>query len=143
MVVGNRVLHSTTMFRRGAAIGVGGYDPRWFPAEDYDLWLRLLQVGEFNALDTAETSYTVNPDGISARHSSDQGDKELIDRGATSGISLMRPRRTRSPHLSPCETSLTLHTHCASASGGAGSALTVSTDRRYWLPTRLCRITRG
>ena len=78
MLVGNRVLHSTTMFRRDAVIGVGGYDPRWFPVEDYDLWLRLLQVGEFNALDTAEISYTVNPDGISARHSSDQGDKELV-----------------------------------------------------------------
>ena len=77
MLVGNRVLHSTTMFRRDAVIGVGGYDPRWFPVEDYDLWLRLLQVGEFHALDTAEISYTVNPDGISARHSGDQGDKVL------------------------------------------------------------------
>ena len=27
MLVGNRVLHSTTMFRRDAVIGVGGYDP--------------------------------------------------------------------------------------------------------------------
>ena len=66
------------MYRRDAVLDVGGYDPAWFPVEDYDLWLRLLQVGEFHALETAEVGYTVNPNGISARQQQEQGDQSLL-----------------------------------------------------------------
>ena len=78
MLLGNRVLHSTAMYRRDAAISVGGYDTAWFPVEDYDLWLRLLEVGEFHSLETSEVRYTVNPCGISARRQQEQGDRSLL-----------------------------------------------------------------
>lgn len=72
MLVGNRIQHSTTMFRRDAVVSVGGYDVRWFPVEDYDLWLRLLEVGEYRGLPSVEVRYTLNPDGVSATRHADQ-----------------------------------------------------------------------
>lgn len=39
--------HPTTCFRRDAVIGLGGYRERFRHAEDIDLWLRLVGIGEF------------------------------------------------------------------------------------------------
>ena len=36
--------HGSVMMRRSALEQVGGYDPAMEPAEDHDLWLRLLVV---------------------------------------------------------------------------------------------------
>ena len=71
-----RALHSTVMFRRDAVRDIGGYRDSWFPVEDYDLWLRLLEVGEFEALTTSETTYMAErSDSISSRWSDDQGEQ--------------------------------------------------------------------
>jgi glycosyltransferase involved in cell wall biosynthesis len=76
MLTGNRALHSTAMFRRDAVRDIGGYRDSWFPVEDYDLWLRLLEVGEFEALTTSETTYMAErSDSISSRWSDDQGEQ--------------------------------------------------------------------
>ncbi len=63
MLAGTRTQHSTMMFRRDAALAVGGYDASWYPVEDYDLWLRMLDFGEFAALATTETTYTAERPG--------------------------------------------------------------------------------
>ncbi len=39
---GNPFVHGAVMLRREAVEAVGGYDPRFRLAQDYDLWLRLL-----------------------------------------------------------------------------------------------------
>lgn len=40
------LFHPTVMYRKNVALRVGGYDQRYVPAEDYHLWLRMLQHGE-------------------------------------------------------------------------------------------------
>jgi glycosyltransferase involved in cell wall biosynthesis len=42
--------HPTAMFRRRAALGVGGYSAAYDVTEDYDLWRRLARVGELHNL---------------------------------------------------------------------------------------------
>ena len=42
MAGANVLAHPTVMFRREAVLAVGGYRPAFLLAEDYDLWLRLL-----------------------------------------------------------------------------------------------------
>ena len=65
MLAGNRLSHSTIMFRRSAVQSIGGYRSEWFPVEDYDLWLRLCSAGRFAASEDSEVTCIVNPDGIS------------------------------------------------------------------------------
>jgi glycosyltransferase involved in cell wall biosynthesis len=40
----NPMLHSTVVMRRRVVDAVGGYDPRFAVAQDYDLWIRLAAV---------------------------------------------------------------------------------------------------
>jgi glycosyltransferase involved in cell wall biosynthesis len=42
--------HSAVLFRRTAALDIGGYDPSIRYAQDYDLWLRLLRLGDLAVL---------------------------------------------------------------------------------------------
>jgi len=81
MMTRNRLSHPTVMFDRAAVVAVGGYDPDWFPVEDYDLWLRLLDVGEYQGLASVEATYLENPDGISATRAQKQ-DSMLARRAA-------------------------------------------------------------
>ena len=37
--------HSAVMMRRGAVLKIGGYRKAFCPAEDYDLWLRMSELG--------------------------------------------------------------------------------------------------
>lgn len=37
--------HSSIMFRRESVLALGGYDPSAAPADDYDLWTRLVRAG--------------------------------------------------------------------------------------------------
>jgi glycosyltransferase involved in cell wall biosynthesis len=62
---GNRLCHSSVMFRALLVRQVGGYTPSWFPVEDYDLWLRLLDVGVYRGIDEVLVLYTDNPEGVS------------------------------------------------------------------------------
>jgi len=43
MLVENCLAHGSVMMRRDGVLGVGGYDPACEKAQDYDLWLRLLE----------------------------------------------------------------------------------------------------
>jgi glycosyltransferase involved in cell wall biosynthesis len=59
----NPIVQSSTAIQREALISVGGYKRvRW---EDYDLWIRLLSVGNFYFLNEITTSYLVRFDSIS------------------------------------------------------------------------------
>ncbi len=66
LVSGNRLIHSSTMFRRDTAVAVGGYAPWAYPAEDYHLWLLLMREGAAIGLPAVGVHYLVNPEGISA-----------------------------------------------------------------------------
>jgi hypothetical protein len=72
--LGNEICHSAVMFRRSAVLATGGYRADRYPAEDFDLWMRLLQVGVFAGTDFVGTRYLVNPDGISQQHATAQRD---------------------------------------------------------------------
>jgi GT2 family glycosyltransferase len=41
----NPFVHSSVMFRRDAAVSLGGYDERLHHTEDHDLWLKLGRIG--------------------------------------------------------------------------------------------------
>ncbi len=43
---GNCVAHGTAMLRRTSLIEVGGYNEKYMYSQDYDLWLRLSEIGE-------------------------------------------------------------------------------------------------
>lgn len=42
---GNEFAHGSVMMRRSAAMAVGGYRGQFLTAEDYDLWLRMNEIG--------------------------------------------------------------------------------------------------
>jgi hypothetical protein len=42
--------HSTVMFRRAVALKLGGYDPHFLVAEDFDLWVRFAAYGKIAQL---------------------------------------------------------------------------------------------
>jgi len=54
-------VHSSTAFRRSAYERVGGYRPIFAPAEDYDLWLRLAELGRLRCLPEPLVTYRVRP----------------------------------------------------------------------------------
>lgn len=72
MLGGNRIAHSTAMFRTDTALRVGGYRADWFPVEDYDLWLRLLDNGVYVGVAATCADYLENPAGISSERSEEQ-----------------------------------------------------------------------
>jgi glycosyltransferase involved in cell wall biosynthesis len=77
LVAGNRLHHSSVMFRRAVVRSVGGYDPDWFPVEDYDLWLRVLERGRYVGLPTVESFYVQRAAGISATLSASQAQRAV------------------------------------------------------------------
>lgn len=42
---GNPIVHGSVMFRRVAFESVGGYDERFSTAEDFELWMRMIEAG--------------------------------------------------------------------------------------------------
>jgi len=58
--------HSTLVYRRDAARGAGGYDPR-FVLEDWDLSLRLMRAGRVANLPDVLAEYRVRTDTVDAR----------------------------------------------------------------------------
>ena len=74
LLTGNCLCHSSVMFRRSTALSLGGYHAEWFPAEDYDLWLRLLERGRYRGINTVEVRYLENPGGVSSSSTTRQTD---------------------------------------------------------------------
>lgn len=67
------VAHPTVMFRRSTVLRVGGYRPIFKRAQDYDLWLRLLDAGHTIVnLKTVLIEYRIHGSSASAAHRRDQ-----------------------------------------------------------------------
>lgn len=71
-LLGNWLNHSTVMFRRETVAKLGGYDAEQFPAEDYDLWIRLLSQGTYSGVNSIEAETRTQPDGISVTRADEQ-----------------------------------------------------------------------
>lgn len=76
------VCHPAVMARTAALRSVGGYRKNLQYAEDYDLWLRLAEVGKIANLPDVLLSYRLHTVKISTRHSTVQELAVLAARGA-------------------------------------------------------------
>ena len=65
----NPFAHSAVMFRREAYLKVGGYDKKYIIGMDYDLWVRLMEIGEAYNIDEVLTVVRVHDQSISMRRS--------------------------------------------------------------------------
>lgn len=64
--------HGSVMIRHSALKKTKGYDHAFWPAEDYELWLRLSAYGEFANFDECLYVYRENSGGISASNQAKQ-----------------------------------------------------------------------
>lgn len=64
--------HPAVMMRRSAATSVGGYRAAFVHAEDYDLWLRLGELGDLVNLPQVLLDYRVHGNNTSTRHAMEQ-----------------------------------------------------------------------
>lgn len=70
--------HPAVMMRREAALRVGGYRPYFAPAEDFDFWLRMSQVGDLGNLDEVLLRYRFHPSSLSFRQARRQAFSVLV-----------------------------------------------------------------
>jgi glycosyltransferase involved in cell wall biosynthesis len=64
----NPVPNTSAAFRRDVALAVGGYDPRWRYAAEYDLWLRIVAAGhDVVALDEPLSTREMGGANVAAR----------------------------------------------------------------------------
>jgi glycosyltransferase involved in cell wall biosynthesis len=66
------VSHPTTMFYKSILNQVGGYRSNYFPAEDFDLWTRILRIGEIGILPDKLLYYRVHEDSTSRKQKESQ-----------------------------------------------------------------------
>lgn len=71
LVVRENFVHGSVMLKKSSLIDVGGYRDMC-PAEDYDLWSRLADRGEFRVVKEATYNYRINPNGLSATRRQEQ-----------------------------------------------------------------------
>ena len=65
LVLSNTVPHSTVLIRREALDRAGGYDPELLQMEDYDLILRLAQLGPISVLPEVLVDYRLHTGQVS------------------------------------------------------------------------------
>ncbi len=66
--------HGSVMIRAEALKRTGSYDSHYWPAEDYELWIRLGSVGKFHNLDECLYRYREHEGSISAKNRALQKD---------------------------------------------------------------------
>lgn len=64
--------HASVMFRRDAYMQVGGYRPQFYFGQDWDLWYRLAEVGEFLMLGQILHRARIMPNSLSGRYKAEQ-----------------------------------------------------------------------
>lgn len=79
----NQFVHSSVMFRRDAALRLGGYSEQCYLREDYEFWLRLASSGEIDNLSEQLVSYRIS-DLQSSRGRSDASATRLVVAGQRS-----------------------------------------------------------
>jgi len=62
------IVHSSVLFKKNVALAVGGYLPEERHAEDFSLWGRMLEQGEFVALPEKLVRFCLHEQSISRRH---------------------------------------------------------------------------
>lgn len=74
LLIGNCIAHGSAMLRRSSLVEIGRYNEKYICAQDYDLWLRLSEVGEMHNL--GEYLYYLRswPGAISATQNKQQNE---------------------------------------------------------------------
>lgn len=72
--------HGSVIFLRDVAIKSGLYRQSYWPAEDYDLWLRISESGQLANVDEFLYTYREHDEGISAKNNSSQVHRSEIIR---------------------------------------------------------------
>jgi glycosyltransferase involved in cell wall biosynthesis len=65
----NPFAHSAAMYRRDAYFKTGGYAKSFIIGMDYDLWIRLMEIGEAHNIEEVLTVCRVHKESISMRNS--------------------------------------------------------------------------
>ncbi len=65
----NPFAHSAVMFRRESYLMIGGYDKRFLIAMDYDLFIRLMEIGEAHNIDEVLTVIRIHDESYSTKKS--------------------------------------------------------------------------
>ncbi len=85
----NPVPNSASAFRRDQVLAIGGYDPRYRWAADYDLWLRLSERHRIFVLDDVLSTRRMSTVNVAARHERAQTAETVVMR-----LRAMRRRRS-------------------------------------------------
>jgi glycosyltransferase involved in cell wall biosynthesis len=64
--------HSQVMFRRDQALDLGGYSESYSCAQDYELWLRLSNLGKIDIINDTLLKYRVHDNRITSKNFDDQ-----------------------------------------------------------------------
>lgn len=78
LLVRNALAHGSVMMRKSAVRRVGGYNATAIHAEDYDLWVRISEVGKLANLPQALFKWRLNPAGVSITKSKVQ--RQTVER---------------------------------------------------------------
>lgn len=85
----NPIPNGSALIRRDAARAVGGYDPRYRYATEYDLWLRLAESHRLIALDEELGTRVMGTGNVAAR-----AERAQLAEGITIRLRALRRRRT-------------------------------------------------
>jgi glycosyltransferase involved in cell wall biosynthesis len=75
--------HPSVMFRREAYQAAGGYRPQFYFGQDWDLWFRLAETGNFQMIEAVLYRATVRPDSLSGRYRAAQQEIGMLAQQAT------------------------------------------------------------
>jgi len=79
----NPIPNTSSAFRREVALAVGGYDPRYRYAMEYDLWLRIADKHVVTALDEPLSTRVMGPANVAARAEREQTAEAIAIRART------------------------------------------------------------
>jgi glycosyltransferase involved in cell wall biosynthesis len=79
----NPIPNTSAAFRRGLALDLGGYDPRYRYAMEYDLWLRMADAHVVHALDEPLATRLMSGVNVAARAERAQIAEALVIRART------------------------------------------------------------
>lgn len=85
----NPIPNGSALVRRDAALAVGGYDPRYRYATEYDLWLRLAERHRLAALDEELGTRVMGTGNVAAR-----AERAQLAEGLAIRLRALRRRRT-------------------------------------------------
>jgi glycosyltransferase involved in cell wall biosynthesis len=80
---GSPLAHPAVMMRKNAILSIGGYRSAYKHAEDYDLWLRLLKIGDIDNIQTPLLQYREHSQKISVQNAQQQALISVIARHAS------------------------------------------------------------